>query len=247
MPVNPQQPQPDDEVSRPAAPGGPGCWTRLAARLFCPSRRQRADGASESDASTSEVPWPVRRRVLREHHAVNLSPARRACEAMVRAGFNTGAVPYGYRAHRVRVTPAGKRPRWRTRLVIEPTEAKAVNAIFSWRVDDRLSIAEISQRLVAIGYPAPVDPESGQPGAWTRATVKTVLRNPKYTGRQVWGRRHRGRRAPRTRWVWSPGQAHPPLITVDKFMAANRNSRLVAIPPPGYPEVGTPSEQGRCA
>lgn len=247
MAANTQPHEGDGEVSRSPATGAPGCWTRLAARLFFPSRRQSVDGAREFDATTSEVSWAVRRRVLREYHAITLSHARRASEAMVRAGFNTGAVPYGYRAQRVRVTPAGKRPRWRTRLMVEPAEANAVKVIFSWRVDDRLGVTEIRQRLVTAGYPAPVDAETGQPGIWTRATVKTVLRNPKYIGRQVWGRRHRGRRAPRTQWVWSPAGAHPPLITVEKFMAANRRSRLVVIPPPGDHGAATLSEQRRCA
>lgn len=174
------------------------------------------------------MPWPVRQRVLREYHVVNLAHARRASEEMVRAGFNTGAVPYGYRAQRVRVTPAGKRPRWRTRLVIEPVEAATAKMIFVWRAENGLTVAAIRQRLIAARYPAPLDPQTGQPGVWTRAAIGAILRNPKYTGRQVWGRRHHGGPAPRARWVWSPVWAHPPVVSADLFAAANRHSEPAA-------------------
>jgi hypothetical protein len=75
--------------------------------VFCAPRGRRTDDTGEPDALTWHVPRPVRQQVLREYHGVNLAHARRASEEMVRAGFNTGAVPYGYRAQRVRVTPAG--------------------------------------------------------------------------------------------------------------------------------------------
>jgi hypothetical protein len=124
MTSNSAQHQLDDEVPRWAATAGQHkLWApRWATRLFC-SRRRTTHDTSGPDVTTSGVPWSVRQRVLREYHAGNLAQARHASEEMVRAGFNTGAVPYGYRAQRVRVAPARKRPRWRTRLVIEPVEA----------------------------------------------------------------------------------------------------------------------------
>jgi Recombinase len=176
------------------------------------------------------VPWSVRQRVLREYHAGNPAQARRASEEMVRAGFNTGAMPYGYRAQRVRVAPAGRRPRWRTRLVIEPVEA-----------EDGLAITAIRQRHVAARYLAPLDPETGQLGVWTRAVIRAILRNPNYTGRQVWGRRHHGRHAASTP-VW----AHAPLITVEEFAAAHRRSWRTETPP-GDSEAARPSQQRRAA
>ncbi|GLY71685.1 recombinase family protein [Amycolatopsis taiwanensis] len=201
---------------------------RLAARLLRASHRWRTNDTSRVDAATMDVPWPVRQQVLREYHAANLSRARHASEEMVRAGFNTGAVPYGYRALRARVTPAGKRPRWRTRLAIEPVEAATVKMIFVWRAEDRLSIAEIYQRLRTARYPAPLDPDTGQPGMWTHTVIAAILRNPKYQGRQIWGRRHHGRPAPRARWVWSPAWAHPPIVSAELFAAANQRARPAA-------------------
>ena len=59
-------------------------------------------------------------------------------------------------------------------------------------------------------YPAP-----GLPG-WTAQLVHVILRNPKYTGHMVFGRRRtrNGRRvqAPPRDWLWSPEPAHPALI-----------------------------------
>lgn len=207
--------------------------------LYSP-RRGPGENTSAATATTSGVPWPVRQRVLREYHAANLAHARRASEQMVRAGFNTGTVPYGYRAQRIRVAPAGGQPRWRTRLVIEPVEAATVKMIFTWRGDDGLSVTAIRQRLVAARYPTPLDPETGQPGVWTRANIKAILRNPKYLGRQVWGRRHHGRRTPREKWVWSPVWAHPPIVSTEEFVAANRRTRLAtALPVTGTPAAGS--------
>ncbi|MBV9844316.1 MAG: recombinase family protein [Kutzneria sp.] len=215
-------------------------WQRLTAtgaRLFCSA----ADPNKEAEPS-----WRVRQHVLRDYHATNLAAARTVSEELVRAGFNTGDVPYGYRARRVRVTPAGRRPRWRTRLLIEPVEASTVRMIFLWRGEDRLSTTEIRRRLAVSRYPAPLDPETGEPGVWTVAMVRSILRNPKYLGRQVWGRTHHGKPTPRADWVWSQVWVHPPLVTAEEFAAANRHSWRVATPPTGNDDAA-PSDRKRAA
>lgn len=226
MPTTDGRHERDGDVPRWAATAGHNTFRtpRWASRLFCPSRRTTDD--SQPEVAASGVPWADRHRVLREYHAATVAEARRASEWLVRAGFNTGAVPYGYRAHRVRVAPAGRRARWRTRLVIEPVEAATVKMIFTWRGEDGLSVTAIRQRLLAARYPAPLDPDTGQPGAWTHAIIRAILRNPKYLGRQLWGRRHHGRQAPRDVWVWSPVSAHPPIVSTDEFVAANRRTGL---------------------
>lgn len=207
------------------------CLAASGARLFRVTRRSRIHSGIDPNSGGPQRSWKVRQDVLREYHAANLAAARAASEEMVRAGFNTGDVPYGYRAHRVRVTPAGRRLRWRTRLAIEPVEASTVRMIFLWRGGDRLPLTEIRRRLTMSRYPAPLDPDTGQPGVWTLAIVRAILRNPKYLGRQVWGRTHHGKRAPRTAWVWSAVWVHPPLITAEEFAAANRHSTRIASPP----------------
>lgn len=215
--------------------------TAMGTRLF----------GSTTDPDTGEATpsWRARQHVLRDYHAANLAAARTVSEELVRAGFNTGDVPYGYRARRVRVSPAARRPRWRTRLLIEPVEASTVRMIFVWRGEDHLSTTEIRRRLAASRYPAPLDPETGEPGVWTVAIVRAILRNPKYLGRQVWGRTHQGKPTPRTEWVWSEVWVHPPLVTAEEFAAADRRSW--PIPTSSSPHLGPasvpPPDQRRAA
>lgn len=222
----------DGEVPRWAATAGRrGRARRWVVRLGLSPRRRPAANTARPDVTASDVPWPLRQRVLRDDHAATRAEARRMSEQMVRAGFNTGTVPYGYRAQRIQVTPAGKRPRWRTRLVIEPVEATTVKMIFTWRGEDGLTITAIRQRLLSARYPAPLHPQTGQPGEWTHAFITATLRNPKYLGRQVWGRRHHDRRTPHQTWVWSPQWAHPPIVSAAEFVAANRHTRLATALP----------------
>ena len=58
--------------------------------------------------------------------------------------------------------------------------------IYAWRTDEKLGIKAITRRLNASPdrYP-PADPAAG----WSLGGVAAILRNPKYTGYQVFGRR----------------------------------------------------------
>lgn len=51
-----------------------------------------------------------------------------------------------------------------------------------------------------------------------------ILDNPKYTGFQVWNRRRRktggNRTNPETDWVWSETPAHPAIISIELWKAA---------------------------
>jgi len=201
-----------------------GCHT-LGQRLTAMGARLFGSREEDTNNDETELSSRVRQRVLRDYHAINLATARTGSEELVRAGFNTGDVPYGYRARRIRVTPAGRRSRWRTRLLIEPVEASTVRMIFAWRGEDRLSTTEIRRRLTASRYPAPLDPDTGRTGVWTVAVIRAILRNPKYLGRQVWGRTHHGKQVPRSEWIWSEVWVHPPIVTPAEFAAANPRFR----------------------
>jgi hypothetical protein len=74
---------------------------------------------------------------------------------------------------------------------------------------DKLAVNTIVKKLNAdrTAYP-PADPG----GAWTLGTVAAMLRNPKYTGYQVFGRTQHGKPVPPGQWHWSPVPTHPVII-----------------------------------
>jgi hypothetical protein len=119
----------------------------------------------------------------------------------------------------------------RARLVPDPERAPWVTRIFEWRVYEQVSADTIAQRLHRQGAPS----KDGKP--WTPGGVYSILRNPKYTGRVVIGRRRNvgtGKRAgerkmravPREHWTWADdANAHPALISMDLWEAAQTVGR----------------------
>jgi site-specific DNA recombinase len=139
------------------------------------------------------------------------------------AGWNIGTPPHGYRAERVPhpVPVKASQGRTKTRLVLDPGRVPAVAAIFAWRTRDKLGGYTIAQRLAA--DPASYPPPHG--GYWTENTVYSILRNPKYTGHMVYGRRRKLRSGrtvtvPEDQWLWSPEPTHPAIISRATWEAA---------------------------
>ena len=58
---------------------------------------------------------------------------------------------------------------------------------------------------------------------WSRSQLQAMLRNPKYTGYNVWGRhdKRRGRPfiRPREQWIWSTTPSHEPIVSRELFDA----------------------------
>ena len=161
-------------------------------------------------------------------------------------GWNIGPAPYGYAADRVPHPNPVKaaQGRTKTRLVIDPATAPAVEAIFTWRTVDKMGLPAIAIRLNASPalYPAP----AGSDG-WAASSVDAILRNPKYTGYQVFGR-HRTRAGKRVKadpadWLWTPAPVHPAIIDRATWQAAQHTGaehgtsrdRDPAAPPPNAP------------
>jgi site-specific DNA recombinase len=135
------------------------------------------------------------------------------------AGWNLGKVPYGYCAERVTHPNPSKAAQGltKTRLALDPGHAPIVAQIYTWRVDEHLGIKTITDRLNAdpAAYPPP-DPAAG----WSIGGVAALLRNPKYTGYQVIGRRRKGRLVPIDQWHWSTTASHPAIIDRPTWDAA---------------------------
>jgi len=147
---------------------------------------------------------------------------RGTCEH-VRQGWNIGPVPYGYRGEKVPHPVPAKRADGltKTRLILDPERAEVVRRIFDLRVLERLGCRAIAARLNA---DLERNPPPNDHGAWSVSTVRSVLRNAKYTGHMVYNRRGRktahDKLKPRSEWVWSPEPTHPTLVSRETWEAA---------------------------
>jgi site-specific DNA recombinase len=151
----------------------------------------------------------------------------------VREGWNIGKPPYGYTARRYRHPNPAKADKGATKARLEPDGARGetVTQIALWRYHESLGYATIVDRLNADPqrYPTPVPPGGPERarGAWGKSSVCEILRNPKYTGYQVFNRRasrsKNGAYNDPALWVWSPEPAHEPLIP--KWMFDELNQR----------------------
>ncbi|MHB8465048.1 MAG: recombinase family protein [Acidimicrobiales bacterium] len=162
--------------------------------------------------------------------------------------FLGGRPPYGYRLADVGAHPNpskaadGKRQH---QLELDPVAAPVVRRIFTEYIEG-LGLYAIAEGLTRDGIPSPSghDPDRNRHraatrGAWGKTSVKVVLGNPRYTGRQVWNRQRRDevlldvedvalghetkmRWNDPSDWVWSTEQAHEPIIDAETFAAAQR-------------------------
>jgi site-specific DNA recombinase len=169
-----------------------------------------------------------------------------------------GRPPYGFRLADAGPYPNKAHAAWgrrARRLEPDPQTAPQVSWIFAQRLAGH-SLARIARALndAAVPCPSAADPErnphrSGT--AWTLHTVRAILGNPRYTGRQVWNRQRTDRdlvdpantglgHRPVQRWnlpegwVISARPAHPALVTEADFIAVqDLDARRGPGTPPG--------------
>ncbi len=141
--------------------------------------------------------------------------------AHVRDGYNIGKPCHGYKAKTIRHPNPSKAAKGLTksRLAPDGLRGETVTQIALWRYYEKLGGDTIADRLNAdlTKYPPPVPPGKNRArGAWSRTSVYEILRNPKYTGYQVFNRRASRSRGGKVndpiKWVWSPEPVHEPLI-----------------------------------
>lgn len=141
----------------------------------------------------------------------------------IREGYNIGKPPYGYKANKLRHPNPAKAEKGVTKTRLEPDGACAetVTLIAKWRHHERLGCDTIADRLNQNleRHPPPQPPGRLRArGAWSKSSVAELLKNPKYTGYQVYNRRARRSRGARNKanppqmWVWSTEPSHEPLI-----------------------------------
>ena len=170
--------------------------------------------------------------------------AAMSAQAALEGRFLGGRPPYGYR-----LTDAGPHPnpakaadgKRLHKLEPDPGTAWVVQRIFTEYLAGR-GLFAIAEGLTRDGIPSPSQHDrarnrhrTGQ--GWSKSAVRTILTNPRYTGRQVWNKQRkdeilldvddvaagyetRMRWNEADRWVWSDTIAHEPLITAEDFQAA---------------------------
>jgi site-specific DNA recombinase len=169
-----------------------------------------------------------------------------ASQAAIEGRFLGGRPPYGYRLVDAGPHPnpakaaAGQQLR---RLVLDPSAALVVQRIFEEFLAGR-GLYAIAEGLTADGIlsPSAHDParnrhRSAGGGAWSKSAVRAILRNPRYTGYQVWNRQRRDeslvdvddvalghdtkmRWNDPSQWVWSEHPTHAAIISAETFDAA---------------------------
>jgi DNA invertase Pin-like site-specific DNA recombinase len=110
---------------------------------------------------------------------VSAEHIRAALEGLFLEGYVYGTLTFGYAGEPV----PGKRTKRggpRCRIVIHPDEARIVNLIFEWFVNDRLSLAAIAQKLNAM--PGVPKPRRSNGYGWNRNSVRAVLMRGAYRG-----------------------------------------------------------------
>jgi len=184
-----------------------------------------------------------RRRVLAEWFRLQLKEKTwKGLKEHTAQGWNLGKVPYGYLPERITHPNPSKATQGlsKTRLALDHGRAPIVALIYAWRVEEKLGIKTITARLNAdpAAYPPP-DPQAG----WSIGGVAALLRNPKYTGYQVIGRRRKGRLVPIDQWHWSAAASHPAIIDRATWDAAQKVAP--STPPPGTAPTPTPPRTAR--
>ncbi|KAA9163330.1 recombinase family protein [Amycolatopsis acidicola] len=153
----------------------------------------------------------------------------------VREGYNIGKPPYGYKAKVLPHPNPTKAEKGHTKSRLEPDglRAETVTQAANWRYHEGLGYDTIVDRLNADlkRYPPPQPTGSTRArNAWSKSSVADILRNPKYTGYQVFNRRamrsKHGKVNDPIKWVWSAKPVHEPLIP--KWMYDELNARRQA-------------------
>jgi DNA invertase Pin-like site-specific DNA recombinase len=140
-----------------------------------------------------------------------------------------GRPPYGYRREAEPLPDGhrGDRSKARVTLAPDPERAEIVAEIFHLHAGCGRSPKAIADALNARRVPSPshVDRSRNRNGHWAASSVRSILRNPVYTGAAVWNRldfteaKHSGggsRRRAREEWVVCP-DAHLPLVSEETF------------------------------
>jgi site-specific DNA recombinase len=211
-------------------------------QLWTPEVGGRVDfGAEDHEQTMMALGLQSKREITRTRIRVRTAMAAQTRE---QGRYLGGRPPYGYRLADAGPHPNKAHAAWgrrARRLEPDPQTAPQVAWIFAERLAGR-SMARIARALndAAVPCPSAADPERNTHrtgNTWTLHTVRAILGNPRYTGRQVWNRQRTDRELvdPANTglghrlvqrwnlpegWVISAHPAHPAIVTEADFVAA---------------------------
>jgi DNA invertase Pin-like site-specific DNA recombinase len=216
-------------------------FAHYGVQLWTPEAGGRVDFAAEGDEQLMIVLGiQSKREITRTRIRVRTAMAAQTRD---QGRYLGGRPPYGYRLADAGPHPNRAHAAWGRRahrLEPDPGTAPTVSWIFAQRLSGH-SLARIARALNDMEIPCPsaADPQrnahrSGQ--AWMVTTVRAIVSNPRYTGRQVWNRQptdhelldpsntglgHRQvqRWSLPEGWVISARPAHPALVSEADFIA----------------------------
>jgi site-specific DNA recombinase len=158
-----------------------------------------------------------------------LERSRRGMEESVRQGWHTGGrPPYGYmlEQHDHPNPSKAREGKHKHRLILDSLRAEVVLLIFEDYCVRLLGLGAICDKLNRNNerYPPPIPNRKNETNlghTWSRGVIQAILRNPKYTGYNVWNR-HDKRRGhplirPREEWIWSAEPTHPAILPRELF------------------------------
>jgi site-specific DNA recombinase len=182
---------------------------------------------------TTDATAILTRRVkqgISEWYALDLmEKSRRGMEESVRQGWHTGGrPPYGYvlEQHQHPNPSKAREGKHKHRLIFDPIRRKVVLMIYEDYCIRLIGLGEICDKLNRNPdrYPPPIPnakDENELRHTWSRSVVQAILRNPKYTGYNVWGRHDKSPGTPlirpRDQWVWSPEPTHSAIVSRELF------------------------------
>ena len=211
-------------------------------QLWMPEAGGRVNFAAEGDEQLMlSLGVQSKREITRTRIRVRTAMAAQTQE---QGRYLGGRPPYGYRLADAGPHPNREHASWGRRahrLEPEPQAAPVVRWIFAQRLAGH-SLARITRALNEASIPCPsaADPDRNAHRTrerWSLTTVRAILANPRYTGRQVWNRQptaldllepantglgHRQvqRWGLPEGWVISARPAHPALVSEADFIAA---------------------------
>jgi site-specific DNA recombinase len=211
-------------------------------QLWTPEAGGRIDfGAESHEQMMLALGLQSKREITRTRIRVR---AAMAAQTREQGRYLGGRPPYGYRLADAGPHPNKAHAAWGRRahrLEPDPETAPQVAWIFAQRLAGH-SMARIARALndAGIACPSAADPERNRhrsAQAWTLHTVRAILANPRYTGRQVWNRQRTDtdlidpantglghRQVQRWNlpegWVISARPAHPAIVSEADYIAA---------------------------